>query len=114
MINRDHSLVSDGDLMQTTPTNMELNEEELREERELLMALADANMKALVKLYKLFGEDLLIFAYSRLQNARMAVEAVEDLFETVWLTADFLTIQPPIYKYLVTEMEKLCDQKSTH
>jgi hypothetical protein len=89
---------------------MEMSEDELREERALLRDLEKRNIKAFMRLYSNYGEDLLIFAYSRLDDRKLAVKTVEEFFEDLWMAARFTHITPPIYKYLICQMQCICDK----
>jgi DNA-directed RNA polymerase specialized sigma24 family protein len=88
-----------------------MKEYELQEEKLLLNALEERNMKAFMQLYKSYGEDLLIFAYTHLRDPRLAAKTVDDFFESLWLDANFTAINPPIYTFLVDQMKKICKQK---
>jgi len=89
-----------------------MNSKEEYEEKALLRALEKRDIKAFIKFYKDYGEDILIFAYSMLQDARLASQVVDRLFEKLWTDANFETIQPPIYKYLKCEVLKICSERS--
>ena len=91
---------------------MYMNDNELRQEEALLCALEQRNMKAFMYLYKCYGEDLLIFAYSQLQDARLAIQTVDEFFERLWSDAIFTEINPPIYKFLLEQMRQICEHKS--
>ena len=88
-----------------------MKDDEIQEEKLLLNALEARNMKAFMQLYKSYGEDLLIFAYTHLRDPRLAAKTVDDFFESLWLDANFTAINPPIYKFLVDQMKKICKQK---
>ena len=85
---------------------------ELQEERLLLNALEERKMKAFMRLYKYYGEDLLIFAYTHLQDPTLAMETVDAFFEKLWSEANFTEIHPPIYKFLLEQIREICEQKS--
>jgi len=87
-----------------------MKDDEFREEKLLLNALEARNMKAFIQLYKSYGEDLLIFAYTHLRDPRLAAKTVDDFFESLWLDANFTAINPPIYTFLVNQMKKICKQ----
>jgi DNA-directed RNA polymerase specialized sigma24 family protein len=89
---------------------MEMNEEELQEERTLLHELEKRNIRAFMRLYSHYGEDLLIFAYSRLEDRKLAVKMVDEFFEDLWTAARFTEITPPIYKYLIYQMQSICEK----
>ena len=86
---------------------------EFENEQELLNALQRRNIKAFMRLYKNYGEDLLIFAYAHLQDRQLAIKAVDEFFEDLWAEARFTKISPPIYKYLVCQILTICEQKNT-
>jgi len=52
----------------------------------------------------------LIFAYSILQDPLAAAQMVDRLFGKLWEEADFKKINPPIYKYLTSEIRKMCEK----
>ncbi|HEX9511132.1 MAG TPA: hypothetical protein VF939_11670 [Puia sp.] len=79
-------------------------------EKALLMALEKREIRALIRLYKDYGEDLLIFTYTQVQDPQLAVQVVEKLFDILWAEANFEEISPPIHKCLVGELRKLCEQ----
>ena len=88
-----------------------MKDDELQEEKLLLTALEARNMKAFMQLYKSYGEDLLIFAYTHLRDPRLAAKTVDEFFESLWLDANFEAINPPIYTFLIDQMRKICKQK---
>ena len=91
---------------------MEINDEELNQERTLLNDLEKRNIRAFMRLYRNYSEDLLIFAYSHLHDRRVAIKTVEEFFEDLWSMAKFTEINPPIYRYLVEQMRSIIEQKS--
>lgn len=91
---------------------MEITDEELNEEKMLLSDLEKRNIKAFMRLYRNYNEDLLIFAYSRLHDSKIAIKTVEEFFEDLWSMAKFTEIDPPIYRYLLSQLRTLCEQKS--
>jgi hypothetical protein len=90
---------------------MNMNAEEVKQEKMLLTALENKCMKAFMELYKNYGEDLLIYAYSQLQDPRLAVQTVDEFFENLWSDAKCMKIKPPIYKSLLARMRVICEQK---
>ncbi len=88
-----------------------MDEKELNEERSLLSALERRNIKAFIRLYKNYSEDLLIFAYTHLNDKRLAIRTVDEFFEDLWLGARFTEINPPIYRYLLKQIRFVCEQK---
>jgi len=91
---------------------MEISDEELNQEKTFLNDLEKRNIRAFMRLYKNYNEDLLIFAYSHLHDRRAAIQAVEEFFEDLWSMAKFTEIDPPIYRYLLRQMRGICQQKS--
>jgi len=89
-----------------------MNDDELKQEKLLLTDLENRCMKAFMKLYKSYGEDLLIYAYTQLQDPKLAIQTVDDFFERLWSDAKFTDINPPIYRFLLEQMQKICEQKS--
>src|ERR1700754_1969953 len=89
---------------------MEMNENQLNEEKMLLNDLEKRNIRAFMRLYRNYNEDLLIFAYSHLHDRRVAIKTVEKFFEDLWSMAKFTEIDPPIYRYLVGQMRTIIEQ----
>ena len=85
-----------------------MNPKDLYEEKAFLQALGRRDLKAFIRLYKEYGEDILILAYSILQDAQAAARMVDQFFEKLWEEADFGSVNPPIYKYLAEEMRRMC------
>jgi hypothetical protein len=83
---------------------------DLAEERVLLQALQSRNVKAFIRLYKEYGEDMLILAYSELEDPRAAASMVDRFFEKLWDEADFGAIEPPLYKFLSEELRRMCHE----
>ncbi|WP_188932604.1 hypothetical protein [Puia dinghuensis] len=81
------------------------------EEQELLLALEKREVKAFLRLFKDYNDDLMIFAYSQLNNQKKAEETVQELFEELWSAGRFKEIKPPIYKFLVGELSRICESK---
>ena len=90
---------------------MELNEHELNEEKDLLNALEQRNIRAFMRLYKNYNEDLLIYAYGLLNDRRLAIKAVDEFFEDLWIGNQFKEMHPPIYKYLIEQLRGVCQIK---
>jgi hypothetical protein len=65
-----------------------------------------------MRLYKDYGEDLLIFAYSHLHDPKLAIQTVDHFFESLWTDSRFMEIHPPIHKCLLEQMRKICEEKS--
>jgi hypothetical protein len=85
--------------------------DEWNNERALLKALEERNMKAFMQLYKSYGEDLLIYAYAWLQDPQLSIRIVDHFFETLWAEANFEAVSPPIHKFLIQGIQKLCEQQ---
>jgi hypothetical protein len=81
-------------------------------EETLLTALQNREMRAFMYMYKEFSEDMLIFAYGILENSRQSIQIVDDFFEYLWEKGNFSEIRPPIYKCLMEELRKYCEQKA--
>ncbi|MBS1661734.1 MAG: hypothetical protein JST68_11875 [Bacteroidetes bacterium] len=90
---------------------MKTNDKELDEERSLLNDLEKRNIRAFMRLYRDYNEDLLIFVYSRLPDRKAAIKMVEEFFEDLWLSARFTEIDPPIYRYLLKQITTVCEQR---
>jgi DNA-directed RNA polymerase specialized sigma24 family protein len=88
-----------------------IHDNDLRQERMLLLALEKRNMKAFMELYKNYSEDLLIFAYSYLKDPKLAAKTVDEFFEDLWSTAKFSQVDPPIYKFLIEQIRAICEHK---
>jgi hypothetical protein len=91
---------------------MEINEDDLNEEKTLLNDLEKRNIRAFMRLYRTYNEDLLIFAYTHLHDRKAAIKTVEEFFEDLWSMAKFTEIDPPIYRYLVEQMRAICERES--
>lgn len=83
---------------------------DLYEEKAFLQALQNRNVKAFIRLYKEYGEDILILAYSELEDPHAAARMVDKFFEKLWDEADFEAIEPPIYKFLADEIRRMCQE----
>ena len=92
---------------------MKMNDREFNEEKTLLSDLEKRNIRAFMRLYKDYNEDLLIFAYSHLHDRKAALKTVEEFFEDLWSAARFTEIDPPIYRYLLGQLRTVCENKSS-
>lgn len=90
---------------------MELDTHEFNEESTLLSELQKRNIRAFMRLYRNYSEELLIFTYGQLLDRQLAVKTVDEFFEDLWEAAKFKEITPPIYKYLITQLRGICDLK---
>ena len=79
---------------------------DLETEKALLDKLRSRDIKAFKLFYKEYSDDLLIVAFSLLENASLAIRAVDELFERLWMEANFEYIDPPIHRFLYAELRK--------
>ncbi|HEX9512951.1 MAG TPA: hypothetical protein VF939_20820 [Puia sp.] len=84
---------------------------DFEEEKALLTKLKNKEVKAFKHLYKEYSEDLLILAFCLLENVSLAISAVDELFERLWMDATFECIDPPIHHFLYRELRKNCENK---
>ena len=91
---------------------MEMDNEAFSKEEVLLSELEKRNIRAFMRLYKNYGDDLLIYAYSQLNDRGLAVRTVDEFFEDLWAAVRFTEIKPPIYKYLMEQMRGICEKKT--
>ena len=68
-------------------------------------------MKAFIQLYREYADDLLVYAYMQLNNRQLAVEATSALFDELWLKARFNDVTPPIYEFLRSQMDIVCEKR---
>ena len=87
-----------------------MDQKDLYEEKALLRALGRRDIKAFTRLNTEYREDILIFAYSILQDPLAAAQMVDRLFGKLWEEAKFKKINPPIYKHLTAEIRKMCEK----
>lgn len=59
--------------------------EQLAEEAKLLEDLENRDIKAFIQLYKNNKDDVIIFAFSHLQDRAKVAEAVDELYEGLWV-----------------------------
>lgn len=88
-----------------------MDESLYNEEKKLLLALERKEAKAFKQLHKKYGEDLVLFTYCIVNNLTIATRIVERLFEDLWTESKFHLIEPPIYKFLVAEIRRICSGK---
>jgi hypothetical protein len=88
-----------------------MNADNFIDENRLLIDLENRDIRAFIRLYKENRDDLVIFAFSQLNDHRKVSEAVDELFEDLWVSARFTAITPPIYKYLIEKMRVICDRR---
>ena len=81
------------------------------EEKELLLALERKEANAFEQLHKRYSEDLTLFTYSLVNDIVVATRIVERLFERLWVESKFHLIEPPIYKFLLAEIRRICSSK---
>lgn len=86
--------------------------EQLAEEVKLLEDLEKRDIKAFIQLYKSNKDDLIIFAFSHLEDRGKVAEAIDELFESLWVAGRFAEIEPPIYQYLLAQLREICQRKA--
>jgi DNA-directed RNA polymerase specialized sigma24 family protein len=91
---------------------MEMDNDAFSKEETLLSELERRNIRAFMRLYKNYGDDLLIYAYSQLNDRGLAVQTVDEFFEDLWAAVRFTEIKPPIYRYLMEQMRGICEKKT--
>ena len=84
---------------------------EYEEEKALLTALEKRDVNAFIRFYKDYGEDALIFTYGLVQDSQEPNRIVDHLFDKLWAEANFEMIEPPIYKFLIKEIQKNYHQR---
>ncbi|HWK04996.1 MAG TPA: hypothetical protein VNS58_15245 [Puia sp.] len=84
---------------------------DLEEEKALLTKLKNKEIQAFKRFYEEYSEDLLIVAFCLLESVSLAIKAVDDLFERLWMEATFESIDPPIHRFLYRELRKNCENK---
>jgi len=80
----------------------------LLEETRLLEKLNQKDFLSFERLYNNYSEDLLIFAYTILEDAPLSLQKVDDLFEGLREGSQFEKVRPPIYAFLCAELRKYC------
>jgi DNA-directed RNA polymerase specialized sigma24 family protein len=83
----------------------------LAEEIKLLEELKKRDIKAFVQLYQTHRDDLILFAFSQLQDRSKVGEAIDELFEDLWKSNRFAEMQPPLYPYLLLRLRAICERK---
>lgn len=80
---------------------------DFEDEMDLLRRLKSKDVRAFGQFYRTYSEDLLILAFSLLEDAALAMKTVDELFEQLWIEpALFDDVDPPIHRYLYTEVKK--------
>jgi hypothetical protein len=88
-----------------------MDPEEFHAEESLIGDLRKKNIRALMQLYISYADDLSIYAYTQLNNAGLAVRTVDKFFEDLWTSDRFSDITPPVYKYLLNQIQEICAKK---
>ena len=88
---------------------MQAHLNESQAERQLLSELERGSFEAFVSLYKMYGEDLLIFAYGMLKDRQAAMDIVDRFFIYLLEPGKFSNIEPPIYKHLIYRLRGFCE-----
>ncbi len=84
---------------------MHMKIDELQEEERLLLALEERKMNAFMRLYKSYGEDLLIFAYTYLQDPALAIETVDEL---IFSRTNTRNMRTKIYLLIYKRFQTTC------
>jgi hypothetical protein len=87
---------------------MKSNRKEQEAEYALLESLRARNVNAFLELYQMYGDDLLIYCFGKLEDRTIATKAVEDLFEKLWRNRSLMKAVPPLYPFLKAELDKIC------
>jgi len=85
----------------------------LAEELKLLEDLKKRDIKAFIQLYQTYRDDLILFAFSQLQDRSKVGEAIDELFEELWKLNRFAEMQPPLHQYLLSRLRVICQKKIT-
>ena len=93
-------------LKRTNLTLMENND--FADELVLLEGLKNKNIKAFAKLYKEYSEDLLLLAFTLVNDPLLSNRAVDNLFIALWEKKVFDDITPPLHHFLYSELRKCC------
>ena len=88
-----------------------MDESLYNEEKRLLLALERKEANAFKQFHKKYGEDLILFTYSLVNDIVVATRIVERLFERLWVESKFHLVEPPIYKFLLAEIRHICSSK---
>ncbi len=86
---------------------------DFEDELSLLEELQLKNIQAFARFYNEYSKDLLILAFTILEDAPLSTKKVDELFTRLWEENKFDIIKPPIHNYLYTELRKICNQKAT-
>jgi hypothetical protein len=83
----------------------------LAEEIKLLEGLKKRDVKAFIQLYKNNKDDLILFAFSQLEDRAKAAEAIDELFEYLWAADLFGEMRPPVYQSLLERLRVIIHRK---
>lgn len=83
----------------------------LAEEIKLLELLKKRDIKAFIQLYKNNKDDLILFAFSQLEDRAKAAESIDELFEWLWAADRFGEMKPPVYQYLLERLREIIQRK---
>jgi hypothetical protein len=86
-----------------------MDPKDFEEEKALLKKLEARDIQAFKRFYKIYSDDLLIVAFSLLEDTALAIRTVDEFFERLWIEAKFELIDPPIHRFLYTELRKHCE-----
>ena len=85
------------------------NESGVLDEHKLLEELKRKDIQAFARFHSEYSNDLLIFAFTLLEDAPLAIKKVDELFLSMWEENKLDNIELPIYNYLCQELRKLCN-----
>lgn len=80
-------------------------------EKTFKQELEKRDIKAFIRLYKSYHEDLLILAYAQLDNRKLAIEFVQEFFEELWSKERFVTIEGSLYSHIAQKLKYFCESK---
>lgn len=71
-------------------------------EKELVIRLTEGDKDAFCKLYNLYREQLIFFAFKFLKSSTYTEDIVQDTFTNIWLGRKFIQVDVPFSTYLYT------------
>ncbi len=97
----------------TKPERIKMLSDQERE-KSLLERLKKKEIQAFTQLYREYAGNLLILAYTLLNAGNVAVQVVDELFETLWTDDRFNDHSLPLHHFLNNELKKLINSKYQH
>jgi hypothetical protein len=85
-----------------------MNFTEYNEEQKMLVALENRDVKAFMRLGREYKDDLIIYAFSHLNDRRLAVDTVDEFLDDLWAEGRFAGVEPPIYRFLIGQLSLIC------